>query len=53
MSLGLVGTGRLAPVAGSLSVALVCLGGLALYALAAWITGAVTRDDWAAIAKKT
>ena len=53
MSLGLLGAGHLAPVAGSLSLALVCLGGFALYALAAWIIGAVTRDDWAAIAKKT
>jgi putative peptidoglycan lipid II flippase len=53
MSLGLISAESLAPVAGTLSLSLVCLGGLALYALAAWVAGAVTRDDWAAIAKKT
>jgi putative peptidoglycan lipid II flippase len=53
MSLGLAGVGRLVPVAGAFSLAVVCFSGLALYALAAWATGAVTRDDWAAMAKKT
>ncbi|SCY46576.1 murein biosynthesis integral membrane protein MurJ [Microvirga guangxiensis] len=31
----------------SLSLAAFCFGGLGVYALAAWLTGAVTRDDWA------
>ncbi|MBA1155148.1 murein biosynthesis integral membrane protein MurJ [Microvirga mediterraneensis] len=52
MSLGLVGAGSLLPQAGAASLATLCLGGLALYALAAWATGAVTRDDWAALTKK-
>jgi putative peptidoglycan lipid II flippase len=29
-----------------------CLGGLALYALAAWATGAVTREEWVLLTKK-
>ena len=53
MSLGLAGAGRLFPQAGVLSLTTLCLGGLALYALAAWATGAVTRDDWAALMKKS
>jgi len=53
MSLGLAGAGRLFPQAGVLSLTTLCLGGLALYALAAWATGAVTRDDWAALTKKS
>jgi putative peptidoglycan lipid II flippase len=53
MSLGLAGAGRLFPQAGVLSLTALCLGGLALYALAAWATGAVTRDDWAALTKKS
>jgi len=45
MSLGLWGAqGVLAPT-DTLSLAAFCLGGLALYAFAAWLTGAVTRDD--------
>jgi putative peptidoglycan lipid II flippase len=51
MSLGLWVVKGLAPQAGPLSLAAFCLGGLALYALAAWMTGAVTRDDWAALMK--
>jgi putative peptidoglycan lipid II flippase len=48
MSLGLWGAqGILAPTHG-LSLAAFCLGGLALYAFAAWLTGAVTRDDLSA-----
>ena len=38
---------------GALSLAALCLGGLAIYALAAWATGAVTRDDWAVLTKKS
>jgi putative peptidoglycan lipid II flippase len=30
-----------------------CLGGFTLYALAALATGAVTRDDWASLTKKS
>ncbi|MGO4524445.1 murein biosynthesis integral membrane protein MurJ [Microvirga sp. 2MCAF35] len=52
MSLGLVGAGPLFPQAGVASLAALCLGGLAFYALVAWATGAITRDDWAALTKK-
>jgi putative peptidoglycan lipid II flippase len=45
MSLGLRGAWKVVPPADSLSLAVFCLGGLVLYALAAWLTGAVTRDD--------
>ena len=53
MSVGLVAAMSVIPQAGVLSLTSLCLGGLVLYALAAWATGAVTRDDWAAMAKKT
>jgi putative peptidoglycan lipid II flippase len=53
MSLGLAGASRLFPQVGVLSLTSLCFGGLALYALAAWATGAVTRDDWAALTKKS
>jgi putative peptidoglycan lipid II flippase len=52
MGVGLVAAGYIVPVAGAFSLAFICLGGFMLYALAAWLTGAVTRDDWAAMAKK-
>ncbi|WP_243369174.1 murein biosynthesis integral membrane protein MurJ [Microvirga solisilvae] len=45
MSLGLWGMQIVLVPAGSLSLTAFCLGGLALYAAAAWLTGAVTRDD--------
>jgi putative peptidoglycan lipid II flippase len=45
MGLGLWGAQRILAPAGSMTLAAFCLGGLALYALAAWLTGAVTRDD--------
>jgi putative peptidoglycan lipid II flippase len=34
-------------------LAALCLGGLGLYALAALASGAVTRDDWASLTKKS
>lgn len=40
--------GTFAPT-GSLSLAAFCLSGLASYALAAWLTGAITRDDLRAL----
>lgn len=49
MGLGLWEAQRLLVPAGSLTLAAFCLGGLLLYALAAWATGAVTRDDWASL----
>ncbi|WP_201829158.1 murein biosynthesis integral membrane protein MurJ [Microvirga zambiensis] len=51
MSLGLLAAMRLTPQAGAASLAALCLGGLALYALAAFATGAVTRSDWASLTK--
>ncbi|MBO1906136.1 murein biosynthesis integral membrane protein MurJ [Microvirga sp. 3-52] len=53
MSVGLVAAMSVIPQAGVLSLTSLCLGGLFLYALAAWATGAVTRDDWAALRKKS
>jgi putative peptidoglycan lipid II flippase len=53
MSLGLVAAMSVLPPTGALSLAALCLGGLAIYLMAALATGAVTRDDWAALAKKT
>jgi putative peptidoglycan lipid II flippase len=53
MSLGLLAAGGLAPPPGSLALAALCLGGLGLYALAAWLTGAVGRDDWARLPKNS
>ncbi|WP_230531752.1 murein biosynthesis integral membrane protein MurJ [Microvirga roseola] len=52
MSAGLLAARSLAPPAGAAGLAAFCFGGLLLYALAAWLTGAITRDDWASIAKK-
>ncbi|MBB4038849.1 putative peptidoglycan lipid II flippase [Microvirga flocculans] len=53
MSLGLFAAGSALSQAGPVTLAALCLGGLALYGLAAWVTGAVTRDDWASLAKKS
>ncbi len=53
MSSGLLVGGRVLPQAYAPALAAVCLGGFALYALAAWMTGAVIRDDWAALTKKS
>jgi putative peptidoglycan lipid II flippase len=47
MGLGLVGARQIFDPAGPLALMAFCAGGLALYALAAWLTGALTRDDWA------
>lgn len=52
MSLGLAAAMSLIPLAGALSLAGLCLSGLALYAFAAFATGAVTRDDWVGMTKK-
>jgi len=52
MSLALVAAQRVLPQDQPFGLAALCLGGLALYALAAWVTGAVTRADWAALTKK-
>jgi len=49
MGLGLWGAQQVLVPTGSLTLAAFCLGGLLLYALAAWTTGAVTRDDWAGL----
>jgi putative peptidoglycan lipid II flippase len=53
MSLGLLAAKSLVPPLGSLALAGFCLGGLGLYALAAWLTGAVGRDDWARLPKNS
>lgn len=53
MSLGLLGGRSAFPEPGSLMLAAFCLGGLILYALAAFATGAMTRDDWASLTKKS
>ncbi|MBM6580594.1 murein biosynthesis integral membrane protein MurJ [Microvirga sp. BT689] len=53
MSSGLLGAGRILPQVQAPALAALCLCGIALYALAAWMTGAVTRDDWAALTKKS
>lgn len=54
MTVGLVlAKNRLSPDNNSLALAAFCLGGLALYAVAAWATGAITRDDWARLTKKS
>ncbi|MXQ11891.1 murein biosynthesis integral membrane protein MurJ [Microvirga makkahensis] len=45
MSLGLWAAQMVLAPMDSLSLAAFCLGGLAVYALAVWLTGAVTRDD--------
>ena len=53
MSLGLFGARSMFPEPGSLVLTALCLGGLGLYALAALATGAITRDDWASLTKKS
>ncbi|MBF9196547.1 murein biosynthesis integral membrane protein MurJ [Microvirga terrestris] len=53
MSLGLLGARSLFPDPEPPMLAAMCLGGLALYALAALATGALTRDDWASLTKKS
>ncbi|MBD2747550.1 murein biosynthesis integral membrane protein MurJ [Microvirga sp. BT688] len=53
MSLGLLGARSTFPEPGPLMLAALCLGGFTLYALAALATGAVTRDDWASLTKKS
>lgn len=53
MALGLIGGTALAPEPGPAGLAALCIGGLALYALAARLTGALTRDDVALLTKKT
>lgn len=53
MGLGLMAAMGLIPQIGALALAGLCLGGLALYGLAALFIGAVTRDDWAALTKKS
>lgn len=53
MGLGLTGGLALAPEPGPAALAAFCLGGLALYGLAARLTGALTRDDVALLTKKT
>lgn len=49
MSLGLWGALQIVVPTKSLSLAVFCSGGLALYALSVWLTGAVTRDDVTAL----
>ena len=53
MSLALAAALRVVPQVGALWLAVLCLGGLAVYLAAALATGAVTRDDWAALTKKS
>ena len=50
MSLGLTFAQRLFDPASTLALMALCGGGLALYGLAAWLTGAVTREDWSSFA---
>jgi putative peptidoglycan lipid II flippase len=51
MSAGLAtALGLLGPI-GTIDLAALCLGGLALYAAASWLLGAVTPDDVAALSK--
>lgn len=52
MTLGLLAATPLVREPGALSLAALCLGGLALYGAAAWLTGAITRDDIALVTKK-
>lgn len=51
MSLGLLASRGLAPEPGLAALLAQCAGGLALYALAAWVTGAASREDWARLMK--
>ncbi|MBZ6077084.1 murein biosynthesis integral membrane protein MurJ [Microvirga puerhi] len=52
MGLGLTGMLHLIPEPRAPGLTLLCLGGLSLYAVAAWLTGAVTRRDLALLTKK-
>lgn len=53
MCLALLAAGSVFPEPEPLNLAAFCLGGLVLYVLAALATGAVTRDDWASLTKKS
>jgi len=53
MGLALAATMRVLPQIGTLSLAALCLAGLAVYGLAAVATGALTRNDWAALTKQS
>jgi putative peptidoglycan lipid II flippase len=53
MSLGLLVARSAFPEPEPVVLAACCLGGFSLYALAALATGAVTRDDWASLTKKS
>lgn len=52
MSVGLALAQRLAPQPDALALTVLCLGGLALYAATAWLTGALGRDDLRLLTKK-
>ncbi|MCB5174798.1 murein biosynthesis integral membrane protein MurJ [Microvirga lenta] len=52
MGLGLAAAAALVPRADAVVLAALCLGGLVLYGAAARLTGALTRDDIALLAKK-
>ncbi|RDI62179.1 murein biosynthesis integral membrane protein MurJ [Microvirga subterranea] len=52
MGLGLVGATAVLPEVGPVGLAAFCFGGLGLYAAAAALTGALTRDDVALLTKK-
>ncbi|WP_194164595.1 murein biosynthesis integral membrane protein MurJ [Microvirga thermotolerans] len=52
MALGLAAALALAPEPGPVGLAALCGGGLALYAAAAWLAGAVGREDLALAVKK-
>ncbi|MBQ0823653.1 murein biosynthesis integral membrane protein MurJ [Microvirga sp. HBU67558] len=53
MGLALAAAMRVLPQIGTLSLTALCLAGLAVYGLAAVATGALTRDDWAALTKQS
>jgi putative peptidoglycan lipid II flippase len=50
MSLGLIFAQQVFNPAGTATLVAFCVSGLALYGLAAWLTGAITRDDCSALA---
>jgi putative peptidoglycan lipid II flippase len=52
MALGLAVGLRAFAEPGAAALAVLCFGGLALYAATAWMTGALTRDDVASLTKK-
>jgi putative peptidoglycan lipid II flippase len=52
MALGLAAGLRALAEPGAAALAVLCFGGLALYAATAWMTGALTRDDVASLTKK-